>query len=527
MPKARSQKNSRVPHTFAFFANVWAPRASLYSRVRMISLGTNGQSSDQWSLLVITMHFGGDGTHTSQKARCVGHPAWGNLTNRDGVSGMTGCGTEGLVAPATTKNQISTNCYDIAGNMLGTGSCPSLPYSPYYVYDAENRLRNLTLSQSPQYLYDGDAKRVIKTGLGNKLYWTGTGSETLTETSLSGTPTADYSYFNGKRVARVDLPGGAVHYYFSDHLGSASVVASNLGVIQEESDYYPYGGERVITNGDPNRYKFTGKERDSESGLDNFGARYDASNLGRFMTPDPLGGKLVDPQSLNKYSYVRNNPINLTDPTGLYICEDSPKDCSSDQDKKFEAARQADLNRGGDAARAAGAYGDPTKDNGVNVSFADFSKDSERGSTTSSLGADANGFRANSNVVIDSTASGDKLEAVVGHEGTHVADAQDFVKSITPDGHGDFKVGQDITQYQTEQRAYHVSDSILRSGNQSEKYQCGLGECVLGVGLKNPGQVTAEVDRILQHNYKSSVNKQPLTPTNQGGSVVPLAVVPH
>jgi len=243
--------------------------------------------------------------------------------------------------------------------------------------------------------------------------------------------------------------------------------------------------------------------------------------MGRFMSPDPLGGKLVDPQTLNKYSYVRNNPINLTDPTGLYICADN-KDCSSDQDKKFEAARQADLNRVGDAARAAGAYGDPTKDNGVNVSFADLSKKSERGDTTSTLGADDKGtLRANSNVVIDSTASGDKLEAVVGHEGSHVADAQDLVKSITSDALGNFKVGQDITQYQSEQRAYHVSDSVLRSGNQTENYNCGVSECTLGTGLKNPGQVTGEVDRILQNNYKSAINKQPLTPANQGGSVVP------
>jgi RHS repeat-associated protein len=66
-------------------------------------------------------------------------------------------------------------------------------------------------------------------------------------------------------------------------------------------------------------YKFTGKERDTESGLDNFGARYDASSMGRFMTPDPLGGHLEDPQTLNKYAYVRNNPTTLTDPTGLDI----------------------------------------------------------------------------------------------------------------------------------------------------------------------------------------------------------------
>ena len=54
------------------------------------------------------------------------------------------------------------------------------------------------------------------------------------------------------------------------------------------------------------------KERDSESGLDNFGARYDASSLGRFMTPDPMGGDTKDP-----HAYVRNNPLKFTDPSGL------------------------------------------------------------------------------------------------------------------------------------------------------------------------------------------------------------------
>jgi RHS repeat-associated protein len=63
--------------------------------------------------------------------------------------------------------------------------------------------------------------------------------------------------------------------------------------------------------------KFTGKERDSKSGLDYFGARYYSSNMGRFMSPDPLGGHLEFPQSLNKYAYVVNNPLSLTDPTGM------------------------------------------------------------------------------------------------------------------------------------------------------------------------------------------------------------------
>ena len=67
-------------------------------------------------------------------------------------------------------------------------------------------------------------------------------------------------------------------------------------------------------------HKFTGKERDTESGLDNFGARYNASSMGRFMSPDPVfisADRLTDPQSLNLYAYVRNNPLSLVDPTGL------------------------------------------------------------------------------------------------------------------------------------------------------------------------------------------------------------------
>jgi len=130
-------------------------------------------------------------------------------------------------------------------------------------------------------------------------------------------------FFNGKRIARVDLPSGTVHYYFSDHLGSHSVVANSTGsVIEQESDYYPYGGERVITAG-ANNYKFTGKERDSESNLDYFGARYYGSAMGRWISPDWADkavavpySDLVDPQTLNLYGFVRNNPLSHIDQDG-------------------------------------------------------------------------------------------------------------------------------------------------------------------------------------------------------------------
>ncbi len=67
---------------------------------------------------------------------------------------------------------------------------------------------------------------------------------------------------------------------------------------------------------------FTGKERDSESGLDNFGARYDSSSMGRFMSPDPenAGASEDDSQSWNAYAHVMNNPLNSIDPDGRADC---------------------------------------------------------------------------------------------------------------------------------------------------------------------------------------------------------------
>jgi RHS repeat-associated protein len=263
--------------------------------------------------------------------------AWGNLTNRAGIAGKTYY--ESLsAAPATNFNQLTGYGYDTAGNMTTNG-----PTS--YVYDDENRL--IWTTGGYRYVYDGDGKRVEKCVAGSvttpcptsgttngTLYWMGTGSAALDESNLSGGLTEQYVFFSGTRVARRDISTSAVHYYFSDHLGSHDVIANATGTVTEQDiDYYPYGGEQEDYSTAPvaQNYKFTGKERDAESGLDNFGARYDASSMGRFMTPDPLGGHQEDPQTLNKYAYVRNNPLNLTDPTGLDLylqgCGDASNTC--------------------------------------------------------------------------------------------------------------------------------------------------------------------------------------------------------
>jgi RHS repeat-associated protein len=208
-----------------------------------------------------------------------GIDAWGSLTNRSGVTGKTLY--ESLnAAPGTTTNQLTGYGYDAAGNMISNGTAT-------YTYDAENRL---TSTAGCTFTYDGDGRRVQKTGCASIYYWRDLAGNPLEE-STTGTMVREYVFFGGERVARRDVSTNTVHYVFSDHLGSTSLVTDAVGTMppQSESDYYPYGGEIVVTTPtiQDQNYKFTGKERDSQSGLDNFDARYDASNLGRFMTPTP------------------------------------------------------------------------------------------------------------------------------------------------------------------------------------------------------------------------------------------------
>jgi len=234
-----------------------------------------------------------------------------------------------LSVTANNKNQLQGFGYDAAGNMTQDGTAA-------YTYDAESRL--LTAG-GVTYTYDGDGRRVKKDQVSgstyDKLYWYGAGAEVLAETDLTGALPDEYIFFNGKRIARRKSTD-EVNYYFADHLGSSRVVTNATGQILDDADFYPFGGERVVVSSSGNNYKFTGEERDPESGTDYFNARQYAYTLGRFLQPDEFEGGPIDafssndpllpgplpyadisnPQSLNKYPYAYNNPLSYTDPTG-------------------------------------------------------------------------------------------------------------------------------------------------------------------------------------------------------------------
>ncbi len=130
---------------------------------------------------------------------------------------------------------------------------------------------------------------------------------------------------------RVDEPqstwfadsSGDFLYYHADHLGSMSVVTDALGALREERTFYPFGETRI--EADQSRfdtaYKYNDKERDIESRLYYYGARYYDPSLGRWTSPDPLFLDLPEKciESLaecNLYAYALNNPLSFTDPTG-------------------------------------------------------------------------------------------------------------------------------------------------------------------------------------------------------------------
>ena len=106
-----------------------------------------------------------------------------------------------------------------------------------------------------------------------------------------------------------------------DGLGSTRLLTNYpTPTVAECDDYYPFGEQVSCGGTSTTTHKFTGYERDTESGLDNAQARYNSSSLGRFMSPDPIGNFIADatnPQSWNMYTYVENDPTAMIDPSGL------------------------------------------------------------------------------------------------------------------------------------------------------------------------------------------------------------------
>jgi RHS repeat-associated protein len=258
------------------------------------------------------------------------------------------------------------------------------------------------------------------------------------ESRQDGSILNEYLYVGGQRVARV-ANLGSIYYYYGDHLGTARLITNGGGTTCYDADYFPWGGEQnVYVPTCQQNYKFTGKERDPDMGVDYFGARFYSHSMARFYSPDPLlnSGRPGNPQNWNRYAYVLGNPLKFTDPTGLWdwapnTCAASDKRCNKQYQNDQKKFRQGlkELKDARDSYKKGSkeynrldaslkAYGTENDGNNVTVGFGALP-----GSTAAraTLSADEQG-NLSFNVTFDPSKVGNAAPVDIGHEGTHVSD---------------------------------------------------------------------------------------------------------
>jgi RHS repeat-associated protein len=256
----------------------------------------------------------------------------------------------------TASSALAGYVYDASGNTLYDGN-------NRYWYDAKGQLcavQSLAVAGLPitQYVYDAEGARIAKGTLSaapasytatcapplsfgftiTTRYLVDLGGDQVTELSeQSGEVWKHSNVFSAARLTATYDTGG-LHYELADPLGTKRVQANISGQIETSWASLPFGDALTpilppnppSTADDATEHHFTQKERDNESGNDYLGARYYASSMGRFMSPDDFwkDTNLSDPQSWNKYAYARNNPLRFIDPTGTTATE--KKTCSQD-----------------------------------------------------------------------------------------------------------------------------------------------------------------------------------------------------
>ena len=181
-----------------------------------------------------------------------------------------------------------------------------------FTFDALNRMTELHADASEHYVYDEGETRIVKTSDGKTTYYISNDYEEVWSDDERVEVVKHYRS-GEQKVATRDEDG--LKYIYADHLGSSSRMATIGGKRIKAMWYTPFGGDAKEVGDAKARYRFTGKEKD-DSGLYYYGARYYDDAFGRFLAADSLLPDVYDPQQLNRFAYVRNNPVKLVDPDG-------------------------------------------------------------------------------------------------------------------------------------------------------------------------------------------------------------------
>ena len=257
--------------------------------------------------------------------------------------------------------------------------------------------------------------------------------------------------------------------------------------------------------------KFTGKERDAETELDYFGARYMSAAMGRFTSADQpfIDQHPEDPQSWNLYAYGRNNPFSFVDPTGQYVCASSvSKDECANFQKSLDQAQAATdklkdkysekSSQYTSAQRAIDAYGKAGVDNGVAIKVGNTGKYGAQVDVAGTTAAKTADNPSGQNIAVTFNTgllSSTNLGTLVAHEGQHVADGSAWVGS-------GFSPAMNPSSYQTEFNAYQVQAAIGEGmGGQYQTVSFGASPYLLWVQGWPQNNTNAVTNAILRREY--------------------------
>ncbi len=206
---------------------------------------------------------------------------------------------------AVTSTGVQNFTYDASGNML---TCTDIASNAvrHLAWDDENRLISVVdPTAKTEFAYDHSGMRVIKSGA------TGTVEYVSTNYTVRNGEIASSHIFVGntrvatKVISKTDNKVKDIYFYGSDHLGSSSVITTRFGGFHELLEYFPYGEtwvEEKVASGEVLPWKFTGAEKDSETGLYYHGHRYRDPRLGGWLSVDPALGEYLPTGNKNKDS---------------------------------------------------------------------------------------------------------------------------------------------------------------------------------------------------------------------------------
>lgn len=222
-----------------------------------------------------------------------------------------GSGGQPNISYTANSNRVSGVSYDAAGD-VGNDVLNS------YAYDGEGRISSVSGGTAESYIYDAEGRRA-SSQLHEYLYDLGGHPVSILD-KTTGTLLYGEVYAGGMHIATYSNSTTTFHHM--DWIGNERSRTGVNGTVTETCQNLPFGDSLICQGTEVSHYHFTGKERD-DTGLDYFGARYYSSTSARWMTPDwsetPAPLPFIDisnPQSLNLYEYVGNNPLTKIDPDG-------------------------------------------------------------------------------------------------------------------------------------------------------------------------------------------------------------------